>query len=920
MSTALDRRRHLSLMRASLLMAALSLSWPGWAQWLSTGGPLGGLGYDVRIHPQNKNAMYVTDNYAGVVVSSDAGATWSASNQGISVRAGPTSNAYPIFSLTVDHNNPNILWAGTNGEGGQYGVFKSTDGGATWNLKTNGITASPYGIVFRGFTVQTGSSDTVYAMAELPSAVQGREFNRVQGRVFKTTDGGSSWTQLWQGDNLARYLIIDPTDSRTLYLSTGIFDREAYNSDCASAVPGGVGVMKSSDGGVTWSPSNDGLTNLYVGSLRMHPTQHLLLFAAVGNNACSGGFENNQQGGLFRSADGGAHWSKVIANDILTTVNFAPANPDIVYAGSAAVFYRSSDGGLNWTSYSKPGGNSWGPTGVRAGVPIDVTVDPSDVDLLYANNYGGGVFRSGDGARTWAIWSKGYSGAQVHAVHVPAASVPQVLAIGRSGPFRSTNYGGDWTGIGTGQADFAEWNTLVTDPRNADIILMADEHQGKIMRSTDAGASFTVVLTQPQSNAANVATRQGFKTLAVAPSSPDVIYAGLARERGTLEQGGTPAGRVLYKSTNGGASFVAAGAALDGRNVRKLIVHPTLAGTLWAATSGGIYKSSDGGSTWSSLGLVGRNITALALVSAGNTLVAGEKEAGIWTSEDGGTTWSGPSSVGFNNANPYVMALSFKDGATLYAADYYSGTYSSTDHGRSWTPFPDSAMSGLSVRAAKDIVARNGLVYAATEGGGVFRYGTPPTVASLAQGWNLLGNGSLAALDVAASFGDASQVSAVWKWVAASANWAFYSPTQSDGGAAYAAAHGFETLSTINGGEGFWVYAKLAFTAALPSGTAIASSSFATMSSGWHLIAIGDNSTPRAFNAALSATPPTAGQIPINLTTLWAWSAEQQRWYFYAPNLEANGSLSSYISSKGYLDFGSTRTLDGSSGFWVNKP
>ncbi|MCX7172253.1 MAG: hypothetical protein NTY41_18785 [Proteobacteria bacterium] len=912
--------RH--LISLPLFMAALSQALPGYAQWVSTGGPLGGLGYDVRIHPQNRTTLYVTDNYAGVVLSTDGGATWRASNQGITVRSGPTGNAFPIFSLTVDPNNPNILWAGTNGAGGQYGVFKSTDGGATWSLKTSGIPSAPYGIVFRGFTVQAGSSDTVYAMAELPSTVQGREFNRVHGQVFKTTDGGQSWNLLWQGDNLARYLIIDPTDNKTLYLSTGIFDREAYNSDCANAIPGGVGVLKSSDGGATWTPINSGLTNLYVGSLRMHPTNRLLLFAAAGNNACSAFYANNQQGGLFRTADGGASWSKVIANDILTTVNFAPANPDIVYAGSAGAFYRSSDGGFNWTKYKKPDGSSWGPAGVRAGVPIDVTVDPADVNLLYANNYGGGVFRSGDGAKTWTIWSKGYSGAQIHAVHIPAASASSVLAIGRSGPFRSTNFGGDWTGISTGQADFGEWNTLTTDPRKADVILMADEHQGKIMRSTNAGASFVIVFTHPQTNAGNIATRQGFRTFAVSPSNPDVVYAGLARERNSLEQDGTPAGRVLYKSTDGGQSFVAAGSALDGKNVLKLVVHPSQSDTVWAATSGGAFMSSDGGENWSLLGLGGRNITALAVDIAHNTLVAGEKNAGIWTSENGGGTWSGPSRVGFNNANPYVKALSFKDSGTLYAADYYSGAYSSTDHGRTWSPFPDTSMSGLSVRAAKDIVAGNGLVYLATDGGGVFRYETPPatTNTAMVQGWNLLGNSVNSALDVATTFSDAGKISTVWKWVPASGNWAFYTPLQTDGGAAYAAANGYSVLTSINGGEGFWVNAKLPFTVSLPTGTAITSSSFRSMNSGWNLIAIGDNNTPRAFNNALSATPPAVGQIPLNLSTLWAWDTTQQKWYFYAPDLDASGSLSNYIIGKGYLDFGPTKTLDRTTGFWVNKP
>lgn len=698
--------------------------------WVSTGGPLGGLGYDVRIDPRNKNRMYVTDNFAGVVISDDAGATWYSANQGITARSGAAGDIIPIFSITVDPNNPDILWAGTNGSGTIFGIFKSSDAGRSWTLKTNGISAPADGIVFRGFTVQPGNSAIVYAMAEVRSPIQGREFNRVKGRIYKSSDGGDSWTQLWEGDNLARYLIIDPGNTATLYASTGIFDREAYNSDCSAGSPGGVGVLKSTDGGNTWSAINNGLTSLYIGSLRMHPSNSRIFFAATGNNACSGGLEGNQQGGLFRTTDAGATWNRVITRDIMTTVNFAPSNPDTVYAGSAGASYRSTDGGLTWNRYNKAGTPEWGPEGVRAGVPIDVVVDPDDSNKLYANNYGGGVFRSTDGAQTWQIWSKGYSGAQIHVVHVPDASPSTVLAIGRSGPFRSTNYGGDWFGIGTGEATFAEWNTLTTDPNNDRIVFLADEHQGKIMRSTDAGASFTVVFTHPQTNAANVTTRQGFKTLAVAPSNTNMVYAGLARERGMLEQGGTPTGHVIYKSTDNGRSFTAAGAALDGRNVRRLVVHPTQPNTLWAATSDGLYKSTDGAASWTLLGLSGKNVVSLAMDASNTVLIASEKDVGIWTSEDGGSHWSGPSSVGFSNPNPYVMGLAFDAAGILYAADYYSGVYSSGDHGRTWRPFPDGTMTGLAVHAAKDVVAANGLIYVATEGGGVFRYGSLPSASA----------------------------------------------------------------------------------------------------------------------------------------------------------------------------------------------
>ena len=720
----------------SLCIAALAaglLAWPVAARpdWVATGGPLGGLGYDVRIHPVSKSTMYVTDNFAGVVKSTDAGATWTATNSGITVRGGPSGDAYSIFSLTIDPNNADIVWAGTQGEGGLFGVFKSTDAGATWSIKSGGL-ADPgdYGIVFRGFTVEPRNSDVVYAMSELPTATNGREFNRTRGRVDKTTDGGSTWSVIWQGDNLARYLIIDPRDSRTLYLSTGIFDREANNSTCADGMmasqAGGVGILKSTDGGTTWTAINSGLADLYVGSLRMNPNNPDVLFAATGNNACSGQYEGAARSGLFSSTNGGASWTLVIPLQIMTTVNFAPSDPNIVYAGSSNAFYRSSDGGTTWARYGKDTGD-WGPQGVRAGFPIDVVVDPSDPYLVYANNYGGGVFRSTDGAETWQIWSKGYSGAFVKQVFVPPASSSSVLAIGRSGPYTSANYGGDWTGIALSQA--SEWVAIAGHPTDHRVVLMTDEHMGVIVRSEDGGATGSVVFTHPQSNAASISTRQGFKGLAFAPSNGNIVYAGAAKERGTIDTS-VPLGTVLYKSTDAGKTFAAASTDLDDKNVHRLVVHPGNPNTVWAATSRGLYKSTTGGASWSALGLSGRNIITVAANTDTNTLVASEQDVGVWVSTNGGTSWSGPKNTGFSNANPRVMAMVFDPSAaaTVYAGDYYSGAYRSTDNGSTWSPYPDGAMTGLTFKAIRDLTLANGILYAATEGGGVFRHGTLPAV------------------------------------------------------------------------------------------------------------------------------------------------------------------------------------------------
>jgi hypothetical protein len=195
---------------------------------------------------------------------------------------------------------------------------------------------------------------------------------------------------------------------------------------------------------------------------------------------------------------------------------------------------------------------------------------------------------------------------------------------------------------------------------------------------------------------------------------------------------------------------------------------------------------------------------------------------------------------------------------------------------------------------------------------------TSTVTLNLVAGWNLVGNSSSGTLNVAAVFGDTTKVITVWKWEAAKINWAFYTPVQTDGGAAYAAGKGYDLLSTVNGGEGFWVNAKTAFTVQMPAGTSVTSASFQSiLIPGWNLISTGDSPTPRQFDQALSLIAPAAGDIPLNITSLWAWDANLINWYFYAPSLDANATLSSYIVTKGYLDFGTT-VLDPALGFWVN--
>ncbi len=209
-----------------------------------------------------------------------------------------------------------------------------------------------------------------------------------------------------------------------------------------------------------------------------------------------------------------------------------------------------------------------------------------------------------------------------------------------------------------------------------------------------------------------------------------------------------------------------------------------------------------------------------------------------------------------------------------------------------------------------------------------------PTSVDLVLGWNLLGNGIDVPQAVVATFGDVDKVVTVWKWLPVSSKWAFYTPSLVGQALTdYAVGKGYEVLTSIDGGEGYWVNAKQPFVLPLPTGNVVTALSLQPkLQTGWSLASIGETQTPRQindavapaqFNTALGGTPPNPGAVNAYITTLWAWDAGQTAWYFYAPTLDARGStaLADYCTSKGYIDFTLTgKSLGAGVGFWVNKP
>jgi photosystem II stability/assembly factor-like uncharacterized protein len=461
----------------------------------------------------------------------------------------------------------------------------------------------------------------------------------------------------------------------------------------------------------------------------MHPTDPNVLLAGAGNNACSRYTDSSGThvtGGVFLSTDGGQSWTKTLSDDIITSVEFSPSHPNIAYAGGQQQFYISEDFGETWTAVA---GQSfpWGPPGVLAGFPIDILVDPVDPFTLFVNNYGGGNVKSTDGGASWTLASSGYTGALMFDVSVHPTNPGTVFATARSGAFRSRDGGQTWAGMAHPPAHLFETYAVNVSPHTPQILLVTPELNGKLFRSLDGGESWELVY---KLGALSGLDRRGFKRIAFAPSAPHVIYAGSCRSRGELHGGKTDA-LGIFKSTNTGASG-SWKAANDAQTadvcVNDLAVHQANHNIVYAATAGeGLYKTDDGGQSWMqrNAGLPTDDVRSVAIhPNKTNTLYIGTEGYGVYKSVDGGGSWSALTAGMEPNDRIWAIEIDPLNPDVVYAGSFFSGVYRWDTDENLWT----HVNNGLRTRAVTDLaISSDGSVlYATTWGEGVFRLGDVP--------------------------------------------------------------------------------------------------------------------------------------------------------------------------------------------------
>lgn len=247
---------------------------------------------DIAIHPQDDNVWYVAVGSGGVWKTKNAGVTWAPifDDQG----------AYSIGCITIDPNNPHTIWVGTGENvGGRHigfgdGVYKSTDGGASW--KNMGLKMSEH---ISKIVVHPENSDVIWVASQGPLWTKGGERG-----VFKSIDGGKTWKHVlgnkeWTG---ATELVIDPRDPDRMYAAT--WDRHRTIAAYMGGGPGS-GLHRSTDGGETWKKLTQGLPTSNMGKigLTISPQRPDVLYAAIELD--------RRKGGLYKTTDRGSTWSKM---------------------------------------------------------------------------------------------------------------------------------------------------------------------------------------------------------------------------------------------------------------------------------------------------------------------------------------------------------------------------------------------------------------------------------------------------------------------------------------------------------------------------------------------------------------------------------------------------------------------------------
>jgi photosystem II stability/assembly factor-like uncharacterized protein len=626
------------------------------------GGFVSGRATAVAVDPRNANVVYLGAAGGGVWKTLDGGATWA-----------PLTDSQPTLttsSIALDPAHPDTVYVGTGQETLGAGVLKSTDGGATWtNIPGPFVTTSGGRYPVTAIAVDPADGQVVLAASHACCS------STFDGAIWRSADGGASWTAVVSGGGDGTQVLFDPSNGQVAY-----------------AAVNGQGVLRSTDGGLTWAPRNgSGTTALPAGlsgaQLAIAPSQPALMYAA---------FSSASGPSFFKTTDAGQSWT-ALANagvDLIGLV-VSPADPKVVFGaffGSPGPVLRSLDGGQTWSfpangtihidghavAFSADGsrlyvgtdGGAWSTTDYRANGPAwinlnatlstiqaysGLAIHPTDVNTGFIGTQDNRQEKL-TGSLLWQDVACGDGGSTVFDSLNPNI-VYFNCVVGRL--LKSTDGGQSAVPAGNGiDPSHGMSGALAIDPVNPSILYAATQ---TVYRTTDGASTWTAI-----SPALSVPWR-----IVVAPSAPNTLYvasidghvhvttnanagagatwADRSAGLGSIFPGGlavdahsattaylvsqTPSpGAMVFRTTDGGLTWSNITGNLTATEIYDIVADPDLPGTLYIGTSAGASFTSDGGTTWQPLGsgLPHAQVMGLALHEPSRTLRAATYGRSVW--------------------------------------------------------------------------------------------------------------------------------------------------------------------------------------------------------------------------------------------------------------------------------------------------
>ena len=665
---------------------------------------------DLAVYEANPAIFYVATAHGGVWKTVNAGTTFEAQfqNQGL----------MSIGDVTVSQSNPDLVWVGTGESNNRQstswgdGVYKSSDGGKTYvNM---GLRTSRH---ISRIVIDPRDNNVVFAAATGSLWGSGGERG-----IYKTVDGGKTWKQVLEGDDDTggNEVVMDPANSKILYAT--LYQRRR-TACCMNGGGPGSGIFKSTDGGETWTRLKGGLPEGPLGriALEAYRRRPNILYALIeaptprpaapaaaapagaqpaapapaqATPAAGGQAAAAQSAtGLYRSDDSGATWKKVNSANprpmYFSKVRIDPNDPEVVYLGGVGL-WQTLDGGKTFQS------------DVAASTHDDVHaiwINPANSHHVWIGN-DGGLAVSHDMAKTWAFIPNLPVGLFYH------VSVDMAVPYNVCGGMQD-NY--NWCGPSAvrGAPGIANhhWATLqggdgfvvLQDPTNYRIAF-TESQDGNMVRVDRV--TFETQSIRPQPKPGEPANRWNWDTpLTLSPHNPAVIYA--------------PA-QMVFRSADRGHSWTAISPDLTSGAKRDDIE------TMGVTNTDITIARNDGISAWPTI------VSFAESPRAPGVLYAGTDDGRLAVSRDGGKAWAQViDKIPGLPRDIYVSEVvpSRFDAATVYATfdghrqnDFETYIYASNDYGQSWRPIMAN-LKGEVARTLTEDQKNADVLYLGTETG-----------------------------------------------------------------------------------------------------------------------------------------------------------------------------------------------------------